>query len=301
MALAAMLLTVRHSLQLYPLHLSGQKGILREGSDMVKLGVAFVLAAVMGSGAEMFIRSYLNVVSGDLDVVGLYNAGFMLTVTYAGMVFSAMEPDYFPRLSAVGNDVKATNLTINRQIEVSLLIVSPLLSGLIVFVPLLIPLLLSDEFLPIVAMVQVSVFSMYLKALSLPIGYTNLAKGNSVGYLLIETAYYVSFILLTIYGYQYWGLVGTGVALVVSYVIELVAVATFMHYRYGYVVSAPVVRYFLIQFHLGILVYLACFISQPLLHWGIGVLGVLLSSAYSLHVLRRKSSLWKTLTRRFSR
>ena len=301
MALAAMLLTVRHSLQLYPLHLSGQKGKLREGSDMVKLGVAFVLAAVMGSGAEMFIRSYLNVVSGDLDVVGLYNAGFMLTVTYAGMVFSAMEPDYFPRLSAVGNDVKATNLTINRQIEVSLLIVSPLLSGLIVFVPLLIPLLLSDEFLPIVAMVQVSVFSMYLKALSLPIGYTNLAKGNSVGYLLIETAYYVSFILLTIYGYQYWGLVGTGVALVVSYVIELVAVATFMHYRYGYVVSAPVVRYFLIQFLLGVLVYLACFISQPLLHWGIGVLGILLSSAYSLHVLRRKSSLWKTLTRRFSR
>ena len=149
MALTSMLLTIRHSYRLYPLQLRGAKGILGEGMEMVKLGVAFVIAGVMGSGSEVLIRSILNV-SGDLDVVGLYNAGFMLTVTYAGMVFSAMETDYFPRLSSVHHDVAATNLTVNRQIEVSLLIVSPMLAVLIVGLPVFIPLLFSQKFLPVI-------------------------------------------------------------------------------------------------------------------------------------------------------
>ena len=136
--------------------------------EMVRLGIAFVLAGIFGSGAEMLIRSYLNV-TGDLDVVGLYNVGFMLTVTYAGMVFSAMETDYFPRLSAIACDRKAMSETVNRQIEVSMLLVSPMLATLIIFLPLLIPLLFRSDFLPVVPMAQVAVFSMYLKAISLPI------------------------------------------------------------------------------------------------------------------------------------
>ena len=88
---------------------------------MVKLGIAFVFAGIMGSGADFVIRSYLNHV-GSLNVVGLYNAGFMLTMTYAGMVFSAMETDFFPRLSAVHDNVENQNQTVNQQIEVSLLL-----------------------------------------------------------------------------------------------------------------------------------------------------------------------------------
>ena len=154
MALTSLLLTIHHSYKLYPLQLRGTKGILEEGMGMVRIGVAFLIAGVLGSGAEMIIRSYLNVVSGDLDVVGLYNAGYMLTVTYAGMVFSAMETDYFPRLSSVHDDVTAANLTVNRQIEVSLLIVSPMLAALIIGLPVLIPLLFSSEFTDVVTMAQ---------------------------------------------------------------------------------------------------------------------------------------------------
>ena len=129
MAFVTMCATLFYSLRLYPLQLSGAKGILGEGMEMVRLGVAYTLAGIIGSAAEMVIRSYLNLV-GDLDVLGLYNAGYMLTITYAGMVFSAMETDYFPRLSAVNHDIEATNMTVNRQMEVSLLILAPMLTGL---------------------------------------------------------------------------------------------------------------------------------------------------------------------------
>ena len=123
------LLTVVHSYRCYPLKMRFRKQHLRDGYSMIRLGLSFVLAAAIGSGAEMAIRAFINV-EGGMDDVGFYNAAFMITITYAGMVFSAMESDYFPRLSAVNKDIKATNETVNKQTEVSLLLLSPMLVAL---------------------------------------------------------------------------------------------------------------------------------------------------------------------------
>ena len=130
LAFVGMLVTISYSYRLQRLQLSFQRDCLKDGFDILKLGVAFVLAAAVGSGAEMFIRSYLNI-EGGLGDVGLYNAGYMITVTYAGMVFSAMETDFFPRLSGVSSDIKATNDTVNKQMEVSLLLLSPMLMSMV--------------------------------------------------------------------------------------------------------------------------------------------------------------------------
>ncbi len=296
MAMVSMLLTIRHSYRLYPLRLRGAKGILGEGMAMVRLGVAFVVAGVLGSGAEMLIRSYLNVVTGDLDVVGLYNAGFMLTITYAGMVFSAMETDYFPRLSSVNNDVTALSLTVNRQIEVSLLIVSPMLAALIIALPILIPLLFSSKFLPMVGMAQVAVFAMYVKAITLPISYITLAKGDSVGYMVLEAIYDVILVLLIIFGYRQWGLFGTGVALSLSYVFDILFVGAYTYWRYHYRVSMQVLQYAGIQFTLGICVYIVTLVDNPLIYWLLGTLICLASLLVSLSILHQKTSLWSALT-----
>lgn len=305
MALTSMLLTIRHSYRLYPLRLSGANGVLGEGMAMVRLGVAFVVAGVLGSGAEMLIRSYLNVVSGDLDVVGLYNAGFMLTITYAGMVFSAMETDYFPRLSSVNSDVAATNLTVNRQIEVSLLIVSPMLAALIIGLPILIPLLFSSKFLPMVGMAQVSVFAMYIKAVSLPVSYLTLAKGDSVGYMVLEAIYDVLLVLLIIFGYGQWGLLGTGVALSLSYVFDILLVGAYTYWRYHYRVSMQVLQYAAIQFTLGVAVYIVTLVENILIYWSLGTLICLASLFVSISILHQKTSLWSALINkmknRFSR
>ena len=295
MALVSMLLTIHHSYRLYPLRLTGAKGVLGEGMEMVRLGVAFVVAGVLGSGAEMLIRSYLNVASGDLDVVGLYNAGFMLTITYAGMVFSAMETDYFPRLSSVNGDVTATNLTVNRQIEVSLLIVSPMLAMLIIGLPILIPLLFSSKFLPMVGMAQVAVFAMYIKAISLPISYLTLAKGDSIGYMVLEAIDDVLLVLLIVFGYSQWGLFGTGVALSLSYVIDILLVGAYTYWRYHYRVSMQVLQYAAIQFTLGVAVYIVTLVDNPLIYWTLGTLICLASLFVSISILHQKTSLWSAL------
>lgn len=294
MALATMLLTVRHSYRLVPLQLSGAKGMLGEGMEMVRLGVAFTLAAVIGSASELFIRSYLNVV-GDLDVLGLYNAGYMLTFTYAGMVFSAMEADFFPRLSGVQHDIAATNECVNRQMEVSLLLLSPMLAALMLSLPILIPLLFSAQFLPVVEMGQVATLAMYLKVMTLPVAYITLARGYSLSYLFLETSYYVAFVVLFIVGYEHWGLYGTGVAVALAHLFEYVLVNGYSYKKYGYRFSATVSGYAIVQTGIGLLLFLVTLLAEGLLYWGTGLLLVVLSLSLSLHILRRKTHLWEKL------
>ena len=125
MALTLMVLTIAYSWRMFPLRLSFGKSFLHEGWGMIRLGVGFVVALLMGSLAEFVIRSFLNN-NGSLEILGLYNAGYMISMTYGGMVFAAMETDYFPRISAVNDDNRSFNLLVNKQIEVSLLIVAPL-------------------------------------------------------------------------------------------------------------------------------------------------------------------------------
>ena len=297
MALAVTLLTLRYSYRLYPLALSGAKGILGEGMEMVRLGVAFVAAGVLGSGAEMLVRSYLNV-KGDLDMLGLYNAGFMLIVTYAGTVFSAMETDYFPRLSAICHEREAMTLMVNRQIEVSFLMMAPMIVALIVMLPLLIPLLFTSEFIPVVAMAQVAAFSMYIKAVSLPVSYLTLARGDSVAYLALEAVYDVLLVVLMVACYDRWGLYGTGVALTLSYFIDIVVVYVYAHLRYGYRLSSPVLLYIALQTPLGITAWLLTFVDQPFIYWTVGIMLGLASAAISLYILYQKTSLWSALVKR---
>jgi O-antigen/teichoic acid export membrane protein len=299
-ALASMLLTIKHSYHLFPPTLSYPRQMLGSGWSMVRLGVAFVLAGIMGSGAEMLVRSYLNV-HGGLNTLGLYNAGFMLTISYAGMVFSSMETDYFPRLSAVCDNRKAMRETVNRQIEVSLLLVSPMLCALIVGMPLIIPLLFTPEFQPVVGMAQVAVFSMYLKSMSLPIAFLSLAKGDSLVYFIIEAADAILLVLLMILGFNLWGLWGTGVALSVSYLIDIVINYLVTWFRYGYRLSLPVLQYASLQLPLGIAAYIvSAFILNPYIYWILNLIFCFLSFIISVTVLKQKTSLWSALKKKLN-
>ncbi len=299
-ALADMVLTVRYSFRLFPPKLHGGWAMLAEGRPMVRLGVAFVLTGVVGSGAEILIRYFLNAQAG-LDAVGFYSAGYALTVTYAGMVFTAMETDFFPRLSAVHNDTDASNATVNLQMEVSLLIVAPLLALLILALPLLTPLLYSKSFTPVTAMAQVAALSMYFKALSLPLAYMTLAHGHSLAYFALETAYDLVLVGLIVIGYNQWGLFGTGVALTMAYMFDLIMVFAYAHMRYRYRISSQVFKYAALQLPLGAAAYAVTKVSSTWLYLSLGSVVVAVSVAFSIYILYKKTAVWEKLTNKLRR
>ena len=299
-AAAGMLVTIGYSYRLYPLKMHFNKKQLKNGASMIRLGLAFVIAAAIGSASEMLIRAYLNV-EGGLDFVGLYNIGFMLTITYAGMVFSAMESDYFPRLSGVCKDVIKTNETVNKQIEVSLLLLSPMLVALIMMLPVLVPILFSREFIPVVGMAQVAVLAMYFKVLTMPVAYITLARSLSLSYLLLETSYFVVLVLAVMVGFQQWGLWGTGLAIVVAHVFECIMIGGYSYMFYGYRTTKTVLQYAVIQAIIGFVAYGVTLVAEGWSYWIAEAALTMVSTAYSLHVLRQKTHLWESLKRKFTK
>jgi O-antigen/teichoic acid export membrane protein len=293
-SLAQMLLTIRISYKLYPLNISMKKETLQQGYYMVRLGSAFVVAGIFGSGADFVIRSFLNTTS-SLDTVGLYNAGYMMTMVYAGMVFTAMETDFFPRISAVNHDVRKRNIIINRQIEVSLLLLSPMLVAFIISLPLLLPLLYSNKFLPIIDMMRITIIAMYFRTIKLPIAYLTLARGDSKAYLFLEAAYDTIVIILTIIGFTNYGLIGSGCAITATCIIDVCIIMVFTYRRYRYVVSLPVIKYFLIQFPIGLIATLTLFINNSFAYWTVGIILTGTSTFISIKILQGKTSLWNKL------
>ncbi len=298
MALAQMLLTIRYSYKLFPPKMSFHKALLGEGMNMVRLGIAFVLAGILGSGAEFVIRSFLSYTS-SLATVGLYSAGYMMTMTYAGMVFSAMETDFFPRLSAVATDVNAANTLVNRQAEVSLLLISPLLVFFTISLPILMPLLFSGKFTPVVGMMQITVLAMYFRALKLPVAYMPLARGDSRSYLLLEGIYDVALVTLVIVCFRRWGITGCGVAITTAGILDFLVIHAYAHWKYGYCISRRVRRSAFMQLPFGVLAFLVTFLKTPWLYWPLGILLGLLSLWVSIYLLRKKTHLWNALMARF--
>ena len=291
---ATMMITVSNSYRIFPFHFEFRRSMLREGSSMIRLGVAFVLAAAIGSAFEMAIRAYLNV-AGSMDDVGLYNAAYMITITYAGLVFSAMETDYFPRLSGVANDYEATNSTVNKQIEVSLLLLSPMLVALMTALPILIPLLFTSEFLPVVQMAQVAVLAMYFKVLTMPVAYITLARRLSLSYLLLESIYFVVLMVAIVIGFRLWGIWGTGLAIVIAHVAENIVVTGYATWKYGYRITSSVVRYAAVQMLIGFVAYAVTALCEGMAYWITEAALTIVSTAYSVHILRQKTHLWECL------
>ncbi len=283
-------ITIYYSFRLHPPRFAFSISMLHEGHAMIRLGIAFVMAGVMGSGSEFLVRSYLNVV-GESETVGLYNAGFMMTMTYAGMIFSSMETDYFPRLSAVTKLGPDLNRIVNNQVEVSLLLASPALVCFTVGLPLLLPLLYSGRFLPVLDMMRWAVLAIYLRALTLPVEYISLARGDSMSYMLLEAVYAVVFSLSVILGYQWYGLTGTGISLLLTALANVCLVYGYMRWRFGYAPSADVMRYTLLIVPLGLITCAATFLLSGVLYWIVGLGLMAVSFMLSAYILKKKANI----------
>ena len=228
-------------------------GLLRHHMDVVKLGAAFVVAGVFGSGTDLLFRSFLNAQDGA-GVVGIYNAGYMMCMTYAGAFFASMETDYYPRLSMLKNPIGQLNQVVNRQIEVTLLVVAPMLLFFMVAAPFIIPLFYSNDFLEAVPMVRWGMLAMYIRCLVLAIEYVVLSHCKPIVYLLMEGFSFSVLLFSMIVGYLRGGMEGIGVGMFVSGVLELFFVLLYLNMYFRYSISKRVGMIFGFQFLLAMTV-----------------------------------------------
>lgn len=205
----------------------------KSNKPMLILGFASLLGAIISYGTDMTIQSsFATMVS--IATLGLYKAGYQLSIHYPSMIFTAVGNDFYPRLSAACQNKDERNILILRQIKVLLCITIPLIACFILIVPILLPLLFDYTFSPVCRMVQIASLSIIFKSVTAPLNYLPLALGKSLHYLLLEGSFWFLLIPCVIFGYKFFGLDGAGMAILLCNVIELVYVVIFCRLKYDF-------------------------------------------------------------------
>ena len=266
------------------------KEILREGFPMLKRGIPYVLAGVSTTGLNLFIPAYiLNSGNTTMSDFGFFQAGSILMVNYASMAFVALDADYFPRLSSVNQDVERMNQTVNQQIKVCLLVVVPFLILYILLLPTVISLQFGESFMGILDMSLCACFYIFFRALCIPVGYSTLAKGDSLIFLAIEVAYNIFFGVVLWLLYKSFGLVGAGVAYSVGALYDIVVVLLVCRYRYKIRVMRNTWFIFLFQLICLSVTFLLCISSTIELKYFFGGVAFLASFLYTFFHLSKRS------------
>lgn len=287
MAVVQALTVTAYSLRRYPLSLAISKACVHEGRAFLGLGIAFVVSGIMGSGVEMAIRAYLSN-AADIATVGLYNAVYAMVFTYAGIVFTAMDTDYFPRLSGISCNGNELNDAVNRQIGATMAIVSPLAVLFILCMPVLLPLLYSGKFATALPMLQVAALSMYCRGVYLPIEYVALSRGDSKTFIVVEVFSGVLLVSFVVLGFKMLGLKGMGIGITAAYFVEMFFAWAVCRMRYGYRMSGTIIKTTIPHMVCGLCMYAITNVGNTTWYCLLG-LGVFIADAFlSVYSIRKK-------------
>ena len=296
-----LLLNLRLTTRIYPYRISLRKtDFLKRGLPILKLGGAFMLAGILGSASELLVRAYLSNTT-SLNVVGLYGAGFTVIVSYARLVFVAMDADYFPRLSATGSNIALRNETINAQTDILVLLMAPLLILLALIAPFLVRLLYTEAFLPIVPMILGGLAFMFFKAVYSPMAYLPLANGDSKLFLGMELLYDLVFAAAVMIGYATHGIAGAGLGLSFANAFDFAMLSIVYRKKYAYKPDFAMLRRAAMQFALLFITVAVARYATTGVKWAVGLPLFLASLFLSWRLLRHHARLAPMLAKLFDK
>ncbi|MDD4608608.1 MAG: oligosaccharide flippase family protein [Bacteroidaceae bacterium] len=266
---------------------------IQQGGAMMQIGVMLTISGFAATLCSYLITIYLSNYGQGLEEVGLYQAGFNLIEKYVGLIFVAMSTDYYPRLSAVNENNVQLKEMVNQQVIVSLLIICPIICIFLPTAPIIVHLLLSKEFLPIIPFLLWAILGVFFKVISNSLGYVFIAK-KAVGiFIVTDLLSYSTIVITSLVGYYLWGLKGIGMAYLLSYALYFIQVYWIAKKRYQINFSTELIR-------LSFIVALLCVSNfllmqylqeQPLLRYSLSTVVILISLIYTWKELNKRIDL----------
>ena len=216
----------------YPVAQVSRRETAVMGAGFIKLGVFMTLGSFVAMLASYIFVSWLNITSGN-EMVGFYQAGYTLIDKYAGLVFTALGYEFYPRLARVAGSSQRLRVFVSNQINIAFMVLTPCLLAFILLRSQLVWLLYSDAFLGILTYISWGVVGTLLRAMSWCLAFVMLAKGDGKIYLITETLSAVVGLVLNIVCFNLWGVNGLGYSYFAWYAIYtvIVGVVYFKVYR----------------------------------------------------------------------
>lgn len=225
----------------------------QQWKTLLQLGFAFMVAGLAVTLGQLAVRTLVQNRLGSVDL-GLFQAAWVISMTYIGFVLVAMGTDYYPRLTAVISDHTATIRLVNEQTEIALLLSTPVLLAMLTLAPWVLVLLYSNEFSQAAQILRWQILGDILKIISWPLGFVILASGAGKTFMLVESLAVAMFFSATWIFIDDFGVEATGIGFVFMYTLYLAIVYFLAKYKIGFRWNKTVFR------DAVLLISAACFI-----------------------------------------
>jgi len=272
------------------------------GLKMAKLGFFIVVNGLVAAVSIYIIRALVMSKLG-INSVGYFQAVMTISTLYINILLNSMLADFFPRLSMVNNDNVASNKLINEQLELTLLIGTPMIIGMITFSNLIISLLYSSSFSPAIPVLQWQMAASIMTFISWPLGVMFLAKDKGKYAIMVELIKQLIFVLIVFAFFNFFGLKVLGIGFFIASFVYMLLVIPSVKYLGEFKFSGINIDYILISC-VSVLVVLVCslLISDVILKYTINVSICILISVFYIRklnvLLDIKSMIFKFLYKR---
>ena len=237
---------------------------------LLRFGLPFNASALAGTGVQLTIPFLILHTLGSSDV-GFYRASIGISMAYLGSIASAMGQDYYPRVSACGDDPAALASVVNDQARLVLRLTGPVILGILAFAPYLVPLIYTSQFAPVVPLLEWQLVADLLRVTALALGFALLGRNGALSYLGAELLTGGTLLLLTWIGMGAFQLNGVGIASLVSSAAGLLIYASILYRTLG-VRLAKETWFLLMAFLVGaVIIRAAAYTGVAELRVGVGL------------------------------
>ena len=209
---------------------------VKMGAGFIKLGIFMTLGSFVAMLASYIFVSWLNISNGE-ETVGFYQAGYTLIDKYAGLVFTALGYEFYPRLARVANSARRLRTFVTYEINIAFMVLTPCLLAFILLRSQLVWLLYSNEFQLIVTYISWGVVGTVLRAMSWCLAFVMLAKGDGKIFLITETLSAVVGLALNMVCFHLWGVDGLGYSYLAWYAIYTIIVGVVYFKVYHFTIN----------------------------------------------------------------
>jgi len=243
---------------------------------LFSLGFAFMAINLLRAATQIAVRVILTRTI-SISAAGYYQAAYSISALYLGFVLEAMGKDYYPRLTAVAKDREKTNVMVNNQAEVALLMSGPVILFMLTLTHQVVGILYSGAFEETVGILRWQLPGDLFKVASWTMGFILVAQGRSQLFLLTEISWNLIYLALIWVGLPLWNLKAIGIAYLLTHAFYFILL---------WIIVFRVNSFFWSKTNLALLIALlvcAAVISWARIFPGIMplVLGLLLTAAMS--------------------
>jgi PST family polysaccharide transporter len=267
---------------------------LTGAKELLSLGAVFMLSSLATTLTGYATRT---IIARDINIeaLGIYQAAYAISGYLLNFVLGAMGADFYPRLAGISDNREEMVRLVNEQTEIGLLLAAPALIAALGSAPLIITLLYSPEFSGAAELLRWLVMGCFLRVISWPMAYVQMAKGAKYWFILSEVFFNIMHLIFIQIGISFFGLTGVAVAFLAMYVLHVFGMRLIAGKLIGFTWNKNTQRLLFVQLSVVIIIFISTLILSEFWSMILGGLMFPVAGVYSLRQLMSRIGQGNTL------